>query len=376
MPSSSAENNVSAARVARETPSLLAANVYLLVGLLVLIWSSWGPHPLREQYLIGIAVEFALALGALLFQRIERLSIRKTLRLRWPGWRPTALNVALAFGLWMTGVILNVMTTMVLGYTAPAPPTLFPRNGLDALLLVFSTMVVAPLCEEVMFRGYVQRAYERRNPWTGILVGGIIFSLYHLRFQGAFALMPVALALGFVAWRSDSLLPGILLHAAYNSIATLVLVAISFLSMQIVTGLIIALICVGVLMSPVALLALWGIWRVTDPPVRRRPARFGWMRRWLWPVPIVVMLGIYGYAAVVEVIVGRFPEMLAVERLELRAPEAWELPRGGVTRFAVASTRRWGRLCAICSRERTRSNCPAMCARTSSRPIYLSTFLD
>ena len=312
--------------VRRDTPSLLAVNLYLLLGLVVLILSSLGTHTVRVQYLIGIGVECALALGAVLFLRIEKLSTRATLRLRWPSWQMAVLSVALAFGLWMMGVMLNLVTMLLLGYTAPASPMMFPRNVPDTLLLLFSTIIVAPLCEEVMFRGYVQRAYERRNPWTGVLVGGVIFALYHLRFQGAFALLPVALALGFVAWRSNSLLPGMLLHAAYNSIASVILVASSFLSLEIVGGLTFALICAGVLLLPVALAALWGIWRASNPPQRPNLSKLSGLKKWLWPVPVVMMLGLYGYAAVTEVVVGRFPEMLAVDRLELQPSPAETLP--------------------------------------------------
>ncbi len=328
----------------RETPSLLAANLYLLVGLLILIWGSSLPD-FSVRYVMGIAVEVALALGALLFLRLERLSVRETLRWRWPGWQALVLSGGLAFGLWIVGVMLNLMTTVVFGYTTPVPPTTFPRNGPEALLLAFSTIVVAPLCEETMFRGYVQRAYERRNPWTGIVVSGVIFALYHLRFQGAFALIPVAFALGFVAWRSDSLFPGILLHAAYNGIATVVIVASSFFSMPLVGGLVMALICTGLFMTPVALVALWGFWRVTHPPNRSALPRLRGWRRWAWLVPIVVMLGIYGYTAVWEVVVGRFPKTLAVEELTLQPPAAWNAPmrwqyviQGGINQTVGTAT--------------------------------------
>ena len=310
----------------RDTPSFLAVNLYLLIGLIVLIVSSFGSQTGRVRYLVGIAVEFALALGTLIFQRFEKLSMRDTLRLRWPSWQSAGLSVALALGLWMIGVMINLVTMFVLGYTAPISPSMFPRDALDALLLAFSTVVVAPVCEEVMFRGYVQRAYERRSPWTGILVSGVIFALYHLRFQGAFALVPVAMALGFVAWRSNSLLPGILLHAAYNSIATVILIASSFLPLEIVGGLTVALICAGLLLTPVVFLAVWWLWRVSDPPSRATPAPWSGLKKWLWPLPIVVMLGIYGYAAVTEIIIGRFPRVLAVDRLALQAPSMEDLP--------------------------------------------------
>jgi len=306
-------------------PSLLAANIYLLLGLALLLWGTSLPD-IGVRYIVGIAVEVALALGALLFMRLGKLSIRATLRWRWPGWRLVGLGGALALGLWIIGVILNLTTTVLFGYTTPVPPSMFPRTVIEALLLFTSTVIVAPLCEEIMFRGYVQRAYERRSPWIGIAVGGVIFALYHLRFQGAMALVPVAFVLGFVAWRSNSLFPGIVLHAAYNSIATIILIASSFFPMPVVGGLMMAMICLGLLMAPVMAVLLWLIWRWGIPPARVvLPRLVGW-RAWAWLAPLVVMGGIYGYAAYSEIIVGRFPEKLAVEELMLEPPSAWDVP--------------------------------------------------
>ncbi len=327
-----------------ETPSLFAANLYLLAGLIVLVLGSVLPK-IGVRYLVGIAVEVALAAGALLFMRFEKLSIRETLRWRRPGWQAMVLSGGVVFGLWLAGVLLNLLTTVVFGYTTPLSPSMFPRNAPEAFLLILSTVVVAPLCEEVMFRGYVQRAYERRHPWIGITVSGVIFALYHLRFQGAFALVPVAFTLGFVAWRSDSLFPGMLLHAAYNSLATAVIIASSFLPMPVVGGLVMALICAGVLLTPIALVALWGFWRVTHPPARAALPRLTGWRTWAWAVPLVVMFGIYSYAVYAEVLVGRFPEKLAADALTFEMPTAWDTPtqwqyviRGGINQTVGTAT--------------------------------------
>ncbi|HOT90693.1 MAG TPA: CPBP family intramembrane metalloprotease [Anaerolineae bacterium] len=308
----------------RETPSLLIANLYLLLGLLVLIGGSYATRKFNTRYVAGIVIECLLALIALLFQRLEKLSLRETLRWRWPGWLPFALSAGLAFGLWISGIVLNLTTTALLGYSTPIAPTMFPRNATEAFLLVLSTVIVAPICEEIMFRGYVQRAYERRSPWIGVTVGGIIFAMYHLRFQGVFALLPVAFALGFVAWRSNSLFPGMLLHAAYNSIATTVLITTSFSSAMVTGGVVIALLCLGLLMTPMALTALWGLWRTTHPPVKPAlPGPTGW-QKWAWRLSLVVMFGIYGFAAVWEILEGRFPKVLAQEALTLKPPTAWD----------------------------------------------------
>jgi len=314
-----------------ETPSLLAANLYLLLGLIAIVWSSYAFQDVGIHYVVGIAVEVALAVGALLFLRLEKRampwrSVHETLRWRWPGWRLVGLGGALALGLWMLGVMFNLITTVIFGYTTPVEPTMFPRTVLEALLLLVATVIAAPLCEEIIFRGYVQRAYEQRSPWIGIAVGGIIFVLYHLRFQGAMALVPVAFALGFVAWRSDSLFPGIVLHAAYNSIATIILIASSFFPIPVVGGLMMAMICLGFLMVPVTAVLLWLIWRWSKPPVEPALPRLTGWRAWAWIAPVVLITGIYGFAAYAEVLVGRFPEKLAVAELALESPSAWDVP--------------------------------------------------
>ncbi len=296
----------------REILSLLAANLYLLIGLFVLIGSSYAPRGTHTRYLVGIVIEGVLALGALLFMRSEKLAMRQTLRWHWPGWWPFVFSAGLACGLWMVGVMLNLFAAAVLGYTAPVGPTVFPRNGAEAFWLTFSTVIVAPVCEEIIFRGYIQRAYERGSPWRGIVVGGIVFVLYHLRFQGAPGLVPIAFALGFVSWRSNSIFPGMVLHAAYNGIASLFIIVASFFSSALVGGLALMSLCMGLLMMPMALFMIWGLWRTTKPPVKAAwPHLTGW-QAWVWGIPVVAMLGIYGYAAGREIMIGRFPQKLAV----------------------------------------------------------------
>lgn len=308
----------------RETPSLLAVNVFLSLGILLILLVGHYLDERLPQYWMGILAEFGLAGLALLFMWGERLSVRETLRWRWPGWPALGASVALAAGLWLVGVSINVVMALLLGYTTPQPPDAFPTDGWSALALLTATVIAAPLCEEVMFRGYVQRAYERWGSWAGVLIGGAIFALYHLRFQGMVALLPVSLALGLLAWRSHSLLPGILLHAVYNSMATLLLIALSFGSPRVVGVLALLVLCGAALLMPVALAALWWLWRRTRPPARPAPPPLRGMARWAWGVPLLALALIYGYAAVSEVILGRFPELLAVSAVELQPDVAGE----------------------------------------------------
>lgn len=92
-----------------------------------------------------------------------------------------------------------------------------------AILLV--SVLVAPFCEEVFFRGFIFPGLLRGMSlvWA-IVLSALIFGVAHAD-PGSFAvLFFIGLALAFVRWRTDSLWPGILLHMLNNGIAALLIV--------------------------------------------------------------------------------------------------------------------------------------------------------
>ena len=93
--------------------------------------------------------------------------------------------------------------------------------GILGALLV--TCVVAPICEEFLFRGFIFRALRNwRGVWPAAAITGILFGLVHGLSAPAIDLLPLAL-LGFVLclvydW-AGSLYPCIVLHVLNNAIA-------------------------------------------------------------------------------------------------------------------------------------------------------------
>jgi membrane protease YdiL (CAAX protease family) len=86
------------------------------------------------------------------------------------------------------------------------------------LAIVF-TVVLAPISEEILFRGLLQRRLLLRwNAPVAITITGLVFALSH--FGGPerwLAVLPAGLWLGFVAWRADSIWPSMLCHSANNA---------------------------------------------------------------------------------------------------------------------------------------------------------------
>ena len=81
-------------------------------------------------------------------------------------------------------------------------------------------IALAPgLCEEVLFRGYVQRRLlQRWSPWAAIAMSSLLFSLMHLDPSHVALALPLGVWLGVLAWRTGSIWPGVLCHASVNGL--------------------------------------------------------------------------------------------------------------------------------------------------------------
>jgi ABC-2 type transport system permease protein/sodium transport system permease protein len=92
-------------------------------------------------------------------------------------------------------------------------------------LIILALGIIPGVCEEVFFRGFLFGGLREYVSGKGtILATAILFGLFHLVLAGGAAperLLPstiMGLILGWVRWKSGSLIPGILLHATHNSL--------------------------------------------------------------------------------------------------------------------------------------------------------------
>jgi len=88
------------------------------------------------------------------------------------------------------------------------------------LLLVIAVVLVAPIAEELFFRGLIQRAIGRRLPMVAaVVVTAAIFALMHFQNLQLAGLVVAGLIFGgLAAWRGR-LGPAIVAHMAFNGIA-------------------------------------------------------------------------------------------------------------------------------------------------------------
>ena len=81
--------------------------------------------------------------------------------------------------------------------------------------------VLTPIAEEMVFRGAILRSLSRlfahRSPWIAIALSALIFGLAHgNKAQLAHAFL-MGLLLGWMYWRTKSIVPGVVLHWVNNT---------------------------------------------------------------------------------------------------------------------------------------------------------------
>jgi membrane protease YdiL (CAAX protease family) len=138
------------------------------------------------------------------------------------GWRGAGGLILL---LLVAFVVLSVVWSEAVN---PSREKLLEQLGTNegAALLILSaglTCVIAPICEEFLFRGYIFTALRNwRGTWPAALLTGLIFGGVHAGSAPALDLVPLA-ALGFglcLLYRySGSLYPCFAAHALNNSLA-------------------------------------------------------------------------------------------------------------------------------------------------------------
>lgn len=96
----------------------------------------------------------------------------------------------------------------------------FSYNGVyDILIFYISVAIVPALVEEFAFRGIVLGVLRKHSDSLAILVSSVMFGLMHGNFMQIPFAVVVGLILGYITVKTNSMLPGIIVHFLNNAIS-------------------------------------------------------------------------------------------------------------------------------------------------------------
>jgi uncharacterized protein len=204
---------------------------FILVGVLAVLQYAGrflagkpSPQILYEwSTAIGTVVQDAIILGLVLVIAKPRYAL---LALRRPtaAWRALGYVAVALFSIYVLEGVYDVITNP--GNEQGLTPSHWEPNHAAAYIanaIVICTFV--PFVEELTYRGLGFSVTRRFGRWQAIFIVGLMFGLAH----GLILTLPVIVAFGCaLAWirdRTDSVVPGMILHGTFNLIALIAAVA-------------------------------------------------------------------------------------------------------------------------------------------------------
>ena len=167
----------------------------------------------------GVVV-YLLWLGLVLAIAIDR---RDLLALR----RPHSWGAA---GRLVVGAVLAIYALEAVVSTLPLPQSPSKEQGLTpthwepahagafvANVVLFA--LIAPVVEELTFRGLGQSLLSFVGRWPSFVLVGLAFGLAHGLLEALVVLVPFGIALAWLRNRTESVYPGMIVHALFNSLA-------------------------------------------------------------------------------------------------------------------------------------------------------------
>ncbi|MGC3999631.1 MAG: CPBP family intramembrane metalloprotease [Anaeromyxobacter sp.] len=211
--------------VADPGPPLFRKSGLLFFGALALLFL---PGQVAQGLSLAVGLPWTELFGLLLPVYVatagSNLRVRRYLGLRWPGLAPALLALPLGLAGYAAAqgvalVWLRVFPPEVLDRFNAA--RLFHAGPVEQVVVTASAVLLAPLCEELAFRGYLQRTFTlRRGPALAVAASAVLFALLHLNPVLFPSLVVLGLVWGWVNWRTGSVWPSIIAHAVNNGLVS------------------------------------------------------------------------------------------------------------------------------------------------------------
>ena len=183
--------------------SFFSCLIYLLPGTLAFLWYY-----------------FAFA---------EPAGMRRFVRMRTRRLSPVCffLAIPLAFAVQHLTSLLMGVIALVLPSSMEEYMELVESSGLTSYSAAWAvaTLILPPLVEEVLFRGLIFGYLRRAGACFAVanLIQAVLFGIFHMNLvQGIYAAV-LGFLLGYLAWRYESLLVPMALHALFNFFGTVVI---------------------------------------------------------------------------------------------------------------------------------------------------------
>ncbi|MBC7765140.1 MAG: CPBP family intramembrane metalloprotease [Hyphomonadaceae bacterium] len=205
---------------------LITLALQLVIGACIGLGIKWYTHTVgysfAEQpklYSTIILVEvFAVLIPTLIYLARKKVNVRETLRLNPIAWRTSFMIVILALSGQFVALLISIPMNIFLSLFGQLPPASVPiPNTLEECLIGALIIGFFPaICEEILSRGVLLRAYELRGTKAAIVISGLFFGIMHMNLQSIAATTFLGMFLAYIVIKTNSIYAAMLAHFVNN----------------------------------------------------------------------------------------------------------------------------------------------------------------
>jgi membrane protease YdiL (CAAX protease family) len=153
--------------------------------------------------------------------RLAKIPFREYMALRWPSWRDILAGIGtLAAVIFIAGVGATLSGQETPDFMSATFRTAREEGMLP--LFFFSFIALAPIQEELIFRGFLYRGLSHSlGPWPSILLLSAVWAVVHSQYNWFYVteIFMLGVAFGWLRHTTGSTILTIILHAAMNAMA-------------------------------------------------------------------------------------------------------------------------------------------------------------
>ena len=196
------------------------------VGGIIMGATASSPEQINKLYLY---ISFFIGQGVILVPPIYFLTIKKKPILESLRIKTVSLPTIKNTFIFSVGILIAFDTLDRIIHKFIPPPEYIidlgeimrPDSTLGYIFLFLAVVIVAPIGEEIVFRGFLQKFLEEywKDITRAVLVTSLFFAMIHFNPFWTIQIYLLGVILGFLAWKTKSVIPSILLHIVNNGSA-------------------------------------------------------------------------------------------------------------------------------------------------------------
>ncbi len=185
----------------------------------VLMLYVGGSMQLKYGYYGVLGTQAIILLVPLAFALYSKKNLKETYKLK--GFKIFDLfgGILMVIGAMLVGILITSITGSIFKTSGQnmteAMEGLLGDTFIETLFVV---AVVPAICEELMFRGYLLSAAEKKmNYRKAILFVALVFGIYHMSIVQFFTTAFLGIIMGYVVHKSGSIIPSMIMHFVNNA---------------------------------------------------------------------------------------------------------------------------------------------------------------